>query len=109
MTKIMSSQLKTFHYLVTGIQTWGRGHTVQEAFKNASIKIAEKKIHCILHTLILKEETTDEQLDAIVPCFVVNDFGGLQRAYDCTEDDNKLIDECVVGWSVTHYNKPKKK
>lgn len=107
----MEKSLKIIYYVVTAHNRWGRGFTEKEALKSAGMPTLAGQRKCEHHILrlILKSETTKEEREQIAPCFVINDFGAVIKATDCTPEDQILIDKCMVGWVETEVRRPKQR
>lgn len=106
----MEKSLKLFYYVITSIHTWGRGETLDGAFKNARLttSVSRRKHEAFVYTLVFKSDTSQEIMEQIVSCWVVSPFGALVKADDVTQADNDLIKQYVIGWARTiHFKKGK--
>jgi hypothetical protein len=99
--------MKTIFFVVTSMQTWGKGLTPKEAEKNATLRPADKTEY-YLYIGVFKD-CTSEELKSLLTFWGVSEMGQVVKCHDVTEEDQKLIDKYFVGWSHIHYNTNKKK
>lgn len=103
----MATTFKVFFFVITADRTWGRGLKLKEAMKNASVR---PTTNYAIYMGIVKPEATPEQLDNIMKCFVVTDFGGLELYRDNrTAEDEKMVTDFLAGWVTDDsFVEPKK-
>lgn len=84
-------------YLTTASNgLWGKGLTIDESLKNAGVKKGIR--HVVMAALF--DDPTEEELNKLKDCIIFDVVFGTPRFYteNRTEEDNKLIEDYLVGW-----------
>jgi hypothetical protein len=103
-----SNYFKLFYYVITCYGRWGRSIDLDEARKNACVKLGQTE-HSI-YTLILKGDCSDADVKRLGYMFGVNSWGQVVECIDLNAEDKAFLNEKFVGWSTCECltNKQKK-
>ena len=100
--------LRRFYIVVTACMKWGKALDRQEALKNAQLPKKTNTEH-VVYIGIVKPEATDGELENILKCFEVFDWGGVKMYSDPTPEDRGMVKRLFIGWVKEHINVPKSK
>lgn len=103
----MNFNLKAVYVCVTAAHRWGKGKTIKEAKKNASLttKAQEKSLQFYVQAAVFNNPT-DAELDHIFGFIQTNSIDGTPKYYDDnrTEEDTEQINRLHVGWLMVEKN-----
>lgn len=99
--------LKKFFFVVTASQNWGRGITLEAAYKAANVKHLLKDHH-VVYTGVVKNEATDEQVANLLKCWNVMGDGSVRYLDDPSKKDVAMRKKFFIGWLEEEMGKPKK-
>lgn len=100
-------QLKRFYIVQTEKFLYGKSVLLQEALDNAKVNRDVK--HYIINTCIIDRKATDEQVQNLMACFPVSRYGNIVLYDNPTEEDQKMVDDLVIGWTQETIDRRKKK
>lgn len=100
---------KTFYVVVAGNNRWGRGTTRDAALNAAGLTTAlsRKNIEHFVYIGVVAPQATDAELDNLCQCWNVSDFGGVTLYDNPSEEDQKQVNELLIGWVSEHSYKGK--
>lgn len=100
-------ELNRFYTVQTDSFRYGKSVNLKEAMDNARVNTRTKVM--VITTCIIDRKATTEQVENLMKCFPVSKYGNIMLYDNPSAEDEKMVEDLVIGWTSEVIDRRKKK